>query len=556
LLALALTSLAAAPAPSPTPGVTPGAPGPQAALDWPLYGGDLGNMRFSPATEITSANAASLRLAWRFHTGVTGSNAGFESTAVVAGGRLFITAPDDEVFALDPATGHLLWHVTPRLEIDAAPTRINRGVAYGDGRVYLATLDSRLLAFDAATGARVWAAQLARSQDQLYNSMAPQYANGRVIVGLAAGEHEARGFVAAYDAATGKQQWRFTTVPGPHDPGGATWPASTRYLHGGGPVWMTPSVDPDLNLVYVCVTNPSPDFNGSDRAGMNLYTDSIVALHADSGTPAWYFQEVHHDLWDYDPASPPVLITLPISGTATPALIQAGKTGYLYVLDRRSGRPLVPTPERPAPAGPTWQHAWPTQPEPENQPFAPQCPPAGLYPRESCLFTPPDTMPAWNAPGSLGGSAWSPVSYSPLTGLAYIEANAIPVLRSTTPDSCCFGRAPVRIPGEALAGSLVGYDVAGGRIAWLAPVTGTPFGGSTVTAGGVVFSGESSGYFDARDARTGSLLFHYPTGAGADAAPTVYAVGGHEYVAVAAGGNQILNSKRGDTLDVFSLGAP
>lgn len=552
-LTLGLTTLAAAPPPTPTAVSTPSPLSSQPSLDWPLYGGDLGNTRFSPAGEITAANVASLRLAWSFHTGVSGRNTSFESTAIVADGRLFITAPDDEVFALNPTTGRVLWHVTPHLEADAAPTRVNRGVAYGDGRVYLATVDSRLLALNATTGARVWSAQLARSQGQFFNSMAPQYVDGRVIVGRAAGEHETRGFVAAYNAATGAQEWRFDTVPGPHDPGGDTWPASDRYLHGGGPIWMTPAVDPDLNLLYVCVTNPSPDFNGSSRAGMNLYTDSIVALHADTGTIAWYFQEVHHDLWDYDPASPPVLATVPISGTMTPAVMQAGKTGYLYVLDRRTGRPLVPTPERPVPSGPSWQHAWPTQPEPENQPFAPQCPPPGLYPRESCLYTPPDATSAWNAPGSLGGSAWSPVSYSPLTGLAYIEANSIPVLRSTTPHACCFGRAPVRIPGEALTGALVGYDVAAGRIAWLAPVTGTPFGGSAVTAGGVVFSGESSGSFDAHDARTGALLFQYRTGAGADAAPMVYIAGGHEYVAIAAGGNQILNSRRGDTLDVFSL---
>jgi alcohol dehydrogenase (cytochrome c) len=520
---------------------------------WPLYGGDLANTRFSPATQITPANAGSLKLAWSFHTGVSGLNTSFESTAVVGGGRLYITAPDDEVFALDPTTGHLIWHVTPKLEPDAAPTRINRGVAYGEGRVYLATVDCRLLALDAATGKLDWSAQLSSSQKQLFNSMAPLYVNGRVIVGRANGEHEARGFLAAYDAATGKQVWRFLSVPGPGDPGGDTWPASNRYLTGGGPVWMTPAADPSLDLIYFNVTNPSPDFNGSSRAGTDLYTDSIVAVHADTGALAWYFQEVHHDLWDYDPASPPVLLTLTIGGAQVPAIIQAGKTGFLYVLDRRTGTPLVPTPERPVPAGEPWQHAWPTQPEPENQPFAPQCPAPGLYPEESCIFAPPNETPTLNAPGALGGSAWSPVSYSPQTGLAYIEADAIPVLRQTTPKDCCFGHSPKLIPNEPHIGSLVGYDVAGGRIAWLAPVNGTPFGGSVVTAGGVLFSGESTGSFDAHDALTGALLFQYSTVAGADAAPSVYQIGGREYVAIAAGGNSILNSMRGDTLDVFSL---
>jgi quinohemoprotein ethanol dehydrogenase len=552
VLSLAMLSIAAAPTATPTPGPSP-TPATAATLNWPLYGGDVANSRFSPATQITVANAGTMKLAWSFHTGVGNPNTSFESTAIVADGRMYITAPDDQVFALDPLTGHQIWHVTPTLEPDVAPTRINRGVAFGDGRVYLATVDSRLIAYDAATGKQDWAAQLTRSQGQIFNSMAPQFVNGRVIVGEAAGEHEARGFVAAYDAATGKQVWRFITIPGPQDPGGTTWPANNRYFAGGGPVWMTPAADPDLNLIYFNVTNPSPDFNGSSRAGQNLYTDSIVAVHADSGTVAWYFQEVHHDLWDYDPASPDLLLTLTIGGVPVPAIVQAGKTGFLYVLDRRTGKPLVPTLERPVPSGAPWQHVWPTQPEPQNQPFAPQCPAPGLYTRETCLFTPPDETPAFNAPGSLGGSAWSPISYSPSTGLAYIESNNIPVLRSTTPNACCFGRSPKRIAKEPLTGALVGYDVAAGRIAWLVPSTGTPFGGSAVTAGGVVFSGESSGYFDAHDASNGALLFHYPTLAGADAAPSVYVVGGREYVAIAAGGNQILNSTRGDTLDVFTL---
>jgi len=552
-LSFAALTVAAAPSPTATP-TTPASAGAAATdVSWPVYGGDPTNQRYSPATQITPANVSTLKLAWSFHTGVWGPGTSFESTAVVAGGRLYITAPDDKVFALDPTTGNQLWHVTPKLEADAAPTRINRGVAYGDGRVYLATVDSRLIAYDAVSGKQEWSAQLAQSRKELFNSMAPQFVDGWVIVGLSAGEHEARGFLAAYDANTGKQVWRFITIPGPANPGGNTWPATTRYLAGGGPVWMTPAVDTSLGLIYFNVTNPSPDFNGSSRAGSDLYTDSIVAVHAATGKLAWYFQEVHHDLWDYDPASPDVLLTLTIGGSPVPAIIQAGKTGFLYVLDRRTGKPVVPTPERPVPGGEPWQHAWPTQPEPQNQPFAPQCPAAGQYPLETCLFTPPGTTPVLNAPGSLGGSAWSPVSYSPVTGLAYIEANTIPVLRSTTPTSCCFGRSPRRIPNEPVSGSLEGYDVAGGRIAWLVPVQGAPFGGSTATAGGVVFSGESSGYFDAHDASNGSLLFHYATLAGADAAPSVYVADGREYVAISAGGNSILNSPRGDTLDVFTL---
>ncbi len=525
-----------------------------ASLDWPGYGGDGGNTRYSAATQITAANASGLRLAWSFHTGIPfGEKTSFEATPVVADGRLFLSGPDDEVFALDPASGRLLWHYYPQLSPDAWPGQISRGVAYGDGRVFLATLDARLIALDAATGRQLWQFQLDPTSQSYFESMAPLYDRGRVIVGISGGDEGIRGFVAAFDARSGRELWLFDTVPAPDQPGGDTWPATGVYRHGGGAVWTTPAVDPALNLVYAAVGNPSPDFNGSPRPGTNLYTNSIVALNAATGRLAWYFQEVHHDLWDTDPASPPLLLTLRHGGHDVPAVIEAGKTGYLYVLDRRNGRPLVPTPERPVPPGVPWQHAWHTQPEPQNQPFAPQCPAPGLYPREGCIFTPPSDNPILIAPGQVGGSAWSPVSYSPRTGLAYIAANTYPMVRSTTPTSCCFEHYPIALPNVPFQGALVGYDVARGRIAWRAPITPLAFGGSDVTAGDVVFSGESSGYVDAHDARDGRLLWRYRTGAGADAGPAVFVAGGREYVAIAAGGNEVIGSPRGDALDVFAL---
>jgi quinohemoprotein ethanol dehydrogenase len=527
-----------------------------ATLEWSQYGGDPRGTRYSPAASITTANAASLRLAWSFHTGVSAGNTSFEATPVVAGGRLYISAPDDEVFALDPSSGRRLWRYKPTLGPDALPNGVNRGVAYGDGRVYIATLDARVIALDAATGRQLWQRQLITAGHMYYVSAAPLYDRGRVVVGIAAGEQEIRGFVAALDARTGRETWRFHTVPAPGETGGDTWLADGSYLHGGGPVWMNPVADPASNSIIFAVGNPSPDFNGSTRPGLNLFANSIVAVRADTGALAWYFQEVHHDLWDTDPASPPLLIDLRQGGGKTlPAVIEASKTGWLYVLDRRSGRPLAPTPERPAPHGPSWQHAWPTQPEPRSEPFAPPCPAPGLYAHEACIFAPPSDTPTLAAPGQLGGSAWSPVAYSPRTGLAYISANDYPMIRSTTPSAHAFSRAPQPLPTVPRRGSLVGYDVATGRVAWRDRLAGTSlaYGGSAVTAGDIVFSGESAGFFDARDARTGRLVWRYHTGAGADAAPAVYSAGGREYVAVAAGGNSVINSTRGDTLAVFAL---
>jgi alcohol dehydrogenase (cytochrome c) len=524
------------------------AAGPSPTVSWEYYGGDPGGTHYSPASLISSGNVSSLKLAWRFPIpNMNGSR--FESSPIVAGGRLFITGADDTVYALDLASGRLLWRSTAGLTL-SSPT--NRGVAYGAGMVYVATGDARLIALDAASGRQVWMQQIITvpSGSGLGETMAPMFDRGRVIVGITLGEAAGRGFVASYDARTGKQAWRFYTIPAPKEPGGATWPGGTIFQTAGGAVWMTPVVDPALDLMYVNVGNPVPDYLGRDRAGLNLYTDSIVALHASSGTVAWYFQEVHHDLWDYDPASPPVLLNPRIGGHEVPAIIEAGKTGWLYVLDRRTGRPLVPTPEKPVPPGPAWQHAYPTQPESQNQPFSPQCPDTGLYRREGCIFTPPSDTPTLISPGGIGGASWVPVAYSPRTGLAYICANDRPYLETAL---ASFGHAIATLPTAPVKGQLVGYDVAAGRVAWRQPMAAVCFGGSAATAGDLVFTGESGGQFSARDARTGRLLWHYVAEGGVDAPPSVAVAGGHEYVAVNVGGNAIVDQPIADILEVFTL---
>jgi quinohemoprotein ethanol dehydrogenase len=524
-------------------------------MDWPGYGHNGANTRYAPSPALTPGSAARLRLAWTFHTGIVNQFTSFEATPIVAHGRLFIAAPDDTVFALDPTTGHLLWRFHPILSPATTTSLVSRGVAYGEGLVFLATLDDRLIAIDARTGQQRWQFMLQDPALGYFESMAPLYDRGQVIIGTSGSNRDIRGFVAAIDARTGQERWLFNTVPSPSEPGGATWPNNGSYRHGGAAMWMTPAVDPALNRIYVGVGNPSPVFNGALRAGKNLYANSIVALNSDTGRVEWYFQEVHHDLWDTDAASPPVLLTLRRGGRSIPAIIQVGKTGYIYVLDRRTGKPLVPTPERPAPGGATWQHPWPTQPAPDNQPVVLQCPAPGLYPREGCIFTPTSEEPTLIAPGQFGGSDWSPVSYSPRTGLAYIAATTYPMLRQSTPTSCCFAvdlPTPASIPFQ---GAFIGYDVARGRVVWRValPIPSLAYGGSAVTAGGVVIHGESAGYVDARDATNGHLLWQYRTGAGADAAPAIYMARGTTYVAIAAGGSAFIDSPRGDTLYAFSL---
>jgi PQQ-dependent dehydrogenase (methanol/ethanol family) len=526
-----------------------------AAVNWPGYNRGGSSMRYAPIDALTPATASKLRLAWTFHTGIVSQKTSFEATPVIAGGRLFIVAPNDMVFALNPTSGKLLWRFTPQLASNTRPSLISRGVAYGDGMVYLATVDDHLIALDAATGKQRWQFTLQDPALGYFESMAPLFDRGRVIVGTSGSDSDIRGFVAAFDARTGRELWLFDTVPSPSQSGGNTWPNNGAYQHGGAAAWMTPAVDPTLNLIYVTVGNPSPVFNGAQRAGKNLYADSIVALQADTGRVVWYFQEVHHDLWDLDAASPAVLLTLHQGTKNIPAIIEVGKTGFVYVLDRRTGQPLVPTPERGVPSGPSWQHAWPTQPEPQNQPVSSQCPAKGLFAHEGCIFTPTSDTATLIAPGGIGGSAWSPVSYSPRTGLAYIAANTYPSVRQTTPTSCCFNVPPPYLPAVQFKGVFMGYDVGRGKIAWSVPlpVPSLAFGGSAVTSGNVVIHGESTGYVDARNAANGKLLWRYKTGAGADAAPAIYAVNGVTYVAIAAGGNEVIGSPRGDTLYVFAL---
>ncbi|MGH2346812.1 MAG: pyrroloquinoline quinone-dependent dehydrogenase, partial [Chloroflexota bacterium] len=453
-------------------------------------------------------------------------------------------------------SGHLLWRFSPHLSPNTRPSLLNRGVAYGDGMVYLATLDNHLIAIDAATGKQRWQFNLQDPALGYFESMAPLYDRGRVIVGTSGSDSDIRGFVAAFDARTGHELWIFDTVPSPSEPGGDTWPNNGSYQHGGAAAWMTPAVDPALNLIYVTIGNPSPVFNGANRAGKNLYGNSIVALRANTGRVVWYFQEVHHDLWDLDAASPALLMTFQKGKQSIPAIVEVGKTGYVYILDRRTGKPLFPTPERGVPSGPAWQHAWPVQPKPKNQAISPMCPAPGLYAKQGCIFTPTSDTATLIAPGGIGGSAWSPVSYSPRTGLAYIAANTYPSVRRSTPTSCCFEDPPIFLPNVQFRGAFIGYDVARGRIAWQVPLAAPSlaFGGSAVTSGGVVIHGESAGYVDARDATNGKLLWRYHTGAGADAGPAIYAVGGATYVAIAAGGNEVIGSQRGDTLYVFTLG--
>ena len=389
--------------------------------------------------------------------------------------------------------------------------------------------------------------------------MAPLFWNGMVVIGVSGAEYEIRGHITAYDANTGQQLWRFYTIPAPGEFGNDTWPAGTEmWKFGGGSVWQTPALDPDLGMLYVVVGNPSPDLDGGVRAGDNLFTESIVALDARTGTRKWHFQEVHHDIWDYDVTSPPLLFDVQMNGKTVKGVGQAGKTGWVYLLDRQSGAPLIGIDERLVPQIGEQKTA-PTQPWPIGDPFVPQaCTEAiGSYPTAG-IFTPFKTEPILMCPGANGGSEWSTSSYSQQTGLMYVCGIHQPQIWTGKPDliqqgTLRLGSAFVTPPGGKTWGNVTAIDVRTNRKAWQVQTDQMCIGGTMATAGGLVFAGEGNGNFDAYDAKTGKNLWQFQTGAGANAPAVTYQVGGQQYVAVASGGNFQLDFPRGDTLWVFSL---
>jgi quinohemoprotein ethanol dehydrogenase len=541
-----------------------------AGKEWVTYGGNLFNQRYSSLTQINTGNVAQLKGAWTYKTGAVSNATSFESSPVVVGGVMYLTGPQSQVYALDAKTGRQLWTYAPEMaNIDALPLccgQVNRGVAVGEGKVFLARLDARLEALDQATGRSLWNVEVDDPRAGYTETMAPLYHDGKVIVGVSGAEYEIRGHVTAYDAATGNQIWRFYTIPGPGQFGYETWPQSNdMWQYGGGSMWQTPAIDPDLGLLYIMVGNPSPDLDGSIRPGDNLFTESIVALDVRNGTRRWHFQQIKHDIWDLDTVSPNILFDVDMGGgRLVKGLGQAGKTGWVYLLNRENGVPLVGIQERPVPQN-EWQQTAATQPFPVGDPFVPHsCPePIGNYPMGG-IFTPFEQDPVLICPGANGGSEWSAASYSPQTNLMYVCGIHQPQIWTAKPEklepgTLRLGSAFVTPPGGRTWGTFTAIDVRTNKIAWqrsgdrTADFQNMCIGGSMATAGGLVFAGEGNGNFNAYDARNGNVLWQFQTGAGVNAPPVTYEIDGEQYVAVASGGNFQLNFPRGDTLWVFSL---
>jgi len=521
--------------------------------EWTTYGGNDWNQRYSTLKLITPANVSQLVPRKIFQTGISKLGS-FENTPIVTNGVMYVTTPYNTAMAYDLNTNKELWRYEHKLGSTIAccgPNNRGFGI-HGGAHVYMGTLDAHLVALDAKTGKVLWDKEVADPSFGYSITHAPLIVGDNVIVGVSGGEYGIRGHVTAYNAMSGDQVWRWYSIPAPQGdptfdekaPNGwwGTWAtkAEESDLHrdiakekadsgkyadawkvGGGGVWTTPAYDKDLNSIFVSVGNPSPDLDGSIRPGDNLYTDAIVSIDASTGKTNWYYQTVPHDVWDLDATSPPVVTTL----GGKKAVVHAGKTAWVYVLDAATGKLIRKT---------------------EN--FTPQ----------ENMFALPSDKGTRMLPGANGGAEWSPIAIDPNLGYAFVAGLHQPMnyITHNAPfekGKLWLGSAFVAIPGEEQYGLYSAVDLKTGKIAWQNKVPQPMMGGALATAGGLTFTGEGNGNFNAYNSKTGKQLWQFNGGAGCNSAPMTFMHGGEQFIAVACGGNFQLSYPLGDAVFVFGL---
>ncbi len=545
LLSLAAASVDAAEAPS--------APVSQAMIDAAASdsqnflhtNGNYDQTRYYPAAQITRANVKKLRPAWIFQTEIIES---LETTPIVSNGVMYVTTSFNHVYALDAATGAQLWYfkhkMGPVTTFCCGPN--NRGVfAYGD-KLYMGTLDAKLLALDAKTGKQLWEQQIADPELGYSETMAPTVVDGKVLIGTNGGEYGIRGFVKAYDANSGQLLWTFNTIPensvgvwATKDATGLDMKRDIKaekatlkkngdpYKTLGGGVWQNMAVDRETGIVYFVVGNPSPDLYGAIRPGDNLYTNSLVAVDLQTGKYKCHFQYIAHDVWDLDAVSPVIITRVnDKSGKPVKGLLHGGKTGYVYV-HRADDCSLIRF----------------------SDPMVSQ----------EGRWVLPTKEGARMLPGANGGVEWSPMAIDPTQNTAYAINLHQPMTYHVeeTPypggNKLWLGGAFKVIPGEEQSGNVSAVDYNTGKIRWQVKTPQPMIGGILATAGGVVFTGEANGWFKAYDSSNGSELWRFQCGAGVNAPPASYTLGGKQYIVVAAGGNVQIDAKRGNSILAFAL---
>jgi alcohol dehydrogenase (cytochrome c) len=553
------------------------------ATGWDTNGGSTMNQRYSPLTQITTSNVKSLKGIWETHLGGLGKAAKYsgEGQPLYWKGVLYVTTGNDDVSAISVKTGKVLWRHASNISQKISTVCcgwLNRGVALGNGLVYLGQLDGKVVALSQSTGEMVWTKQLVKWQNGATITGAPLYMDGKLYIGVVGADYGFRAFMQQIDAKTGKLGWRFYTIPGPNDPGGDTWPKGSKaYLRGGAAVWSTPAVDAKLGLMYFSTGNAGNDWFGGDRKGKNLYASSIVALSVKTGKVKWAFQEVHHDIWDYDTPSPVVLFNVKTAaGKTVQGIGDPGKTGWLYLLDRTNGKPLYGISEKKVPQNAT-QKTWPTQPFPATSAFVPHgAPPAKDIARvkkeltgpakkvpivvAKNIFTPPPPGKLLiYGPGPSGGNNWEPSSYNPKTHMFYVCAvnTYLGVEAANVPFKLGQSFAGIgAIAGSGFSegtGTFTAIDATTGKVAWQHTWADPCYSGTSTTAGNLVFVGRNDGKYQAYNATTGKLAWSFQTDAGANDVGTIFQDDGQEKIALLDFGNSLMATPHGDGVWLFGL---
>jgi len=485
--------------------------------NWFTYSGSYASERFSALDQINTTNVSDLRVEWVYQT----SPGLVETTPVVVDGIMYLTEPPSTVAALDARTGRRIWRWNanvPTETLNIGFPRVNRGVAVLDSTVYVGTLDARLVALDAESGVERWSTVVADNSIGFSMTGAPLAIDGKIIVGVAGAEAGIRGFLDAYDAATGERLWRTYTVPAPGEPGSDTWEGDA-WEHGGGSTWLTGSYDPELNLIYWGTGNPAPDWNGDVRPGDNLFTCALIALDADTGEMRWHFQFTPHDVHDWDATEIPVLVDLEYEGEMRKLVVMANRNAFYYVLDRETGAYL------------------------HGQEYSKQTWAEGLDENGRPIVI-PDTEPTAEGnlvwPSLQGATNWFSPSYSPLTEALYVPVRHMGAIyykaaAEYEPGRPFMGGGEQALAGDDAWGYVKALDVRTGDVQWEYRVLSPLWNGVMATAGGVVFGATNEGNFFALDAETGASLWDFQAGAAARSNPSSFELDGRQRVVMHAG---------------------
>lgn len=530
---------------------------------WITNGGNLFNHRYSPLDRINRGNVTELKAVWRagLNSGLQQNN---QAQPVVYDGVVYIITGEDDVFAISVETGEILWSYDAGLDpkdVVVCCGWVSRGVGLGEGKVFVGRLDAKLVALDQKTGKELWSVQPANPRVGYSLTAAPLYYDGMVITGFAGGDMGTRGRIQAFDARNGTLRWTFYTIPAPGEPGHETWPRdNTIWQYGGAPIWHTPAVDPELGMIYFSTGNPGPDLGALVRAGDNLYSDSIIALDVKTGAYRWHFQQVHHDIWDYDAPNPVILFDASFDGKPRHGIAQAGKTGWVYILDRVTGEPLLPIEERPVPIEPRQATAL-TQPFPVGDAVVPQSIDMDLEDYELVnagrIFTPYAEQPVIYKP--MAAINWPPSSFDPRSNRMFICAND--QASGARADDTQYGEPNFR--QQFLGGAFIGagtnrrgvfaaMDLTTNRLVWRRQWSDGCRSGSLATAGGLVFVGRNDGRLIALDSDDGGRLWEFRTDAPINTAVSAFEYRGEQYLVAYAGGS-LYTGERGDNVWLFAL---